>query len=141
VRLNADELTSRLDVLACLPDEQVIEVVNRLPVGDLRRMGAPVRAPEWVTTTWCAQHLGFSSRKWRHWCESGEVSGALKDTAQRWRLPSRNAREHFEAILHSGHTAELEGPRLVPDGPEFPTHRRRRRSGPWKRQASESGRP
>jgi hypothetical protein len=114
------------DLLAHLPDDLELQVTVR--AGDLRR--ALTRAnggPEMVSTVWCAENLGFSSRKWRDWCEAALIAGAVKDEGGWWRLPNRAAREHLARVL-----AEEPGSQ---GGKVTSTTSPPRRRGPWKKKA------
>ena len=127
-------------LLAELPADAELTVTVR--AGDLRRaMEMQPGGPAWVTTSWCAQELGFSARQWRQWCEEGEIEGAVKDSSGRWRLPNRGAREHFARTLHARQAIATPAPparvakagelRLSESPGDRPGNRRKRR-GPWK---------
>lgn len=116
------------EVLAHLPDD--IEISITMTAKDLRK--ALTRAdggPAFVSTVWCAEHLGFSTRQWRDWCESGLIDGATKDEGGRWRLPNQAAREHLSRSLF---VSELQ--------PSAPRRGRKRRV-PWKKAASSRSEP
>jgi hypothetical protein len=117
-----------LGAIADLPDDAEVEIRGRSTAGKIRQAYGGSAGPERVSTAWCARELGYSSRKWRQWCEGGKVPGAVKDGGGRWRLPVAAAREHFERTLRDAQRKPA-GPRLHP--PTDPrTPRRRKFHGP-----------
>lgn len=122
-------------ILARLPADAELTVTVR--VGDLRKaMDIATPGPERVSTTWCARELGYSSRKWRTWCEEGRIAGADKDEGGTWRLPNRAAREHLASVL-SGSSGE--GPAAAARRSRRTPPAERKRRGPWKLRAIEGG--
>lgn len=132
-----------LDALANLPDDA--KLTFTVHAGEFRRaMERAAPGPEAVSTTWCQDNLGYSSRQWRQWCEEGKIPGSGKDAGGRWRLPNRVARTHFDAVLRAGGASPV-----PPGGPgagegtdvRVTPIRGRKRRGPWKKKTHAGGQP
>lgn len=92
-----------------LPGDAMVSV----PAAELAELRARAHEPpQFLSTVQAARHFGFTSKRWRKWCEDGALPEAFKDERQRWRIDRHEAARFLE-----GYRRERSGRRGGPRGP------------------------